>query len=106
MLTRAYDVGPGGRLSNMRVLFRYSAGDGRGGPDGLKVDTAGNVWSTGPGGLYVITPKGKLLARVRLPENAANLAFAEDGRTLYITASTSIYRLRTRIPGVMPLYRR
>ena len=106
MFTRAYDVGAGGRLTNMRVLFRYTAANGRGGPDGLKVDSTGNVWSTGPGGLYVITPKGKLLGRVRLPEQAANLAFAADGRSLYITASTSIYHVRTLIPGVMPLYRR
>ena len=65
---------------------------------------AGNVWTTGPGGIRIVTPAGRMLGQIRLPEVAANLGFAENGRTLCITASTSIYRLHTRIPGEMPLY--
>jgi len=105
MFVNAYDVGRDGNLSNPRILISYpdhSAGSGV--PDGLKVDTAGNIWTTGPGGIRIVTPQGKVLGQIRLPEVAANLNFAEDGRTIYITASTSIYRLRIRIPGEMPLY--
>jgi len=107
MFTRAYDVGKDGALSNPRVLFSYDRSMGRGGPDGLKVDTAGNVWSTGPGGIRIISPQGKLLGQIKLPEVAANLAWGGvDGKDLYFTGSTSIYRLRTKIAGAPPLYRR
>lgn len=104
MYLRAYDVGPGGTLSNARELIRFAAGADRGGPDGLKVDSAGNIWTTGPGGIRIITPQGKILGQIKLPEVAANLAFAEDGHSVYITASTSIYRLRSKVRGIMPLY--
>ncbi|WEJ98819.1 MAG: SMP-30/gluconolactonase/LRE family protein [Candidatus Sphingomonas phytovorans] len=107
MFTRAYDMGKDGTLSNPRVLFTYDRGMGRGGPDGLKTDIAGNVWSTGPGGIRVITPQGRLLGQITLPEVAANLAWGgADGKDLYITGSTSIYRLRTKVAGTPPLYRR
>jgi len=101
---RAYDVGPNGKLSAPRVLIRFPASAGPEGPDGLKVDSAGNIWATGPGGIRIITPRGKVLGQITLPEVAANLAFGGDGRDVYITASTSIYRLRARIKGEIPLY--
>lgn len=101
----AYDVGRGGTLSNKRTLIAFPRGGG-GGADGLKVDRAGNIWATGPGGIRIITPQGKVLGQIRLPEVAANLAFAGDGHILYITASTSIYRLRTKVAGVLPRYTR
>lgn len=104
MYVKAFDVGPGGKLSNGRIFIAYPKPVGPGGPDGLKIDTAGNVWTTGPGGIRIITPAGKVLGQIQLPEVAANIAFAEDGRTVYITASTSIYRLHTKIPGEKPLY--
>jgi gluconolactonase len=107
MFTRAYDVGKDGALSNPRVLFTYDRSMGRGGPDGLKTDVAGNVWSTGPGGIRVISPQGKLLGQIKLPEVTANLAWGgADGKDLYFTGSTSIYRLRTKIAGSPPLYKR
>lgn len=103
----AYDIGPHGELSHPRKLIEYGADEKRpGGPDGLKVDTAGNVWTTGPGGIRIVTPKGKVLGQLVLPEVAANLAFAEHGKVAYITASSSIYRLVLRTPGVVPLYQR
>ncbi len=101
----AYKVGRGGALSGKRVLIAFPAG-GAGGADGLKVDRRGNVWATGPGGIRVISPAGKVLGQIVLPEVAANLAFAGDGHTLYITASTSVYRLRTTVAGVLPRYAR
>jgi gluconolactonase len=106
MFVRAYNVGPGGALSHPRTLIDYTHPEGEGGPDGLKVDTAGNIWTTGPGGIRIISPKGKVLGQIRLPEVAANLAFAQDGHTVYITASTSIYRLHSKVAGEMPRYQR
>lgn len=73
-------------------------------PDGLKIDSAGNIWTTGPGGIRIIRPDGKVLGQIKLPEVAANLAWGDDGKTAYITASKSVYRLRMAIPGAMPLY--
>ncbi len=101
----AYDVGRGGTISRRRVLINLPAG-GAGGADGLKVDRRGNVWATGPGGIRVISPAGKVLGRIVLPEVAANLAFAGDGHVLYITASTSVYRLQTKVAGVLPRFAR
>lgn len=106
MYVRAYAVGPNGKLSHPRTLIRYAPNSGEGGPDGLKVDMAGNLWSSGPGGIRIITPKGKVLGQIKLPEVAANIAFAGDGHTVYITGSTSIYRLRSKVAGELPLDRR
>lgn len=104
---KAYAVGPNGAVGNARVLIAYGDEEKRpGGPDGLKVDSAGNVWSTGPGGIRIITPAGNILGQLVLPEVAANLAFADAGKTAYITASSSIYRLSLATPGVMPVYQR
>ncbi|MGC1303154.1 MAG: SMP-30/gluconolactonase/LRE family protein [Caulobacteraceae bacterium] len=104
MYVKAFDVGPGGRLSRGRVLIAYPHPVGDGGPDGLKVDRAGNIWSSGPGGIRIITPAGKVLGQIKLPEVAANLAFTNGGRTVFITASSSIYRLEVKTPGEVPLY--
>ena len=106
MYVRAYAVGPNGKLSHPRTLIHYPPNSGDGGPDGLKVDMAGNLWSSGPGGIRIITPKGKVLGQIKLPEVAANIAFAGDGHTVYITGSTSIYRLHSKVAGELPLYRR
>ncbi|MFC4312328.1 SMP-30/gluconolactonase/LRE family protein [Steroidobacter flavus] len=103
----AYDVGTDGAVSNARALIEYTSDERRpGGPDGLKVDSAGNVWTTGPGGIRIITPRGKVLGQLLLPEVAANLAFAEQGKVAYITATSSIYKLALRTSGSMPLYQR
>lgn len=101
----AYRVGRNGTLSARRTLIAFPAG-GPGGADGLKVDRRGNIWATGPDGIRIISPRGRVLGRIVLPEVAANLAFADDGHTLYITASTSVYRLRTRVAGILPRYMR
>jgi gluconolactonase len=72
----------------------------RGFPDGLKVDAEGRVWCTGPGGISVFEPDGTRIGVVAVPEVAANLAFGgNDLRTLLITAQTSVYSLRTEVPG-------
>jgi gluconolactonase len=73
-------------------------------PDGLKVDIEGRIYCTGPGGIWVWEPDGTYLGLITLPELPANLAWGEhDHRSLYITARTSVYRLRTGVPGIAPL---
>ncbi len=106
MCVMRYDVGPNGSVSAGSKLIDYPHPVGRGVPDGLKVDTAGNIWSTGPGGIRIITPAGKVLGQIKLPQTAANLAFADHGEALYITAQTTVYRLKVLTPGEMPLYQR
>ena len=97
---RAFDVRADGTLANGRV-FLDMAHEDTGSPDGMKVDVAGNVWCTGPGAVWLITPEGKTLGRIVCPEQPANLAWGDDDwRSLYITARTSLYRLRTEIQGI------
>jgi gluconolactonase len=69
--------------------------------DGLRVDVNGNLWETGPGGIWVISPQGKHLGTILLPELGANVEFGDaDRKTLYIAARTSIYKIRTNIAGI------
>ena len=97
---RAFDVNPDGSLSNGRVLIDMQSPEA-GAPDGMKVDQKGNIYCTGPGGFWVIEPGGKCLGRITLPELPANFAWGDpDWRSLYITARTSVYRLRFAAPGV------
>lgn len=97
---RAFDVRPDGSLANSR-LFAKLAGEGNGRPDGMKVDSAGNVYCTGPGGIHVLDPNGHLLGRLRMPAVTANLAWGDDDwKTLYFTCQDSVYRLRMNITGV------
>jgi gluconolactonase len=105
MYVRAYDVGAGGKLSNPRNLITYP-GSAPDVPDGMKVDSAGNIWTTGPGGVRIIAPDGKVLGQIIIPEIVANIGFAGDGKTVYLTGSTSLYRLRTKIAGEIPIYYR
>ena len=105
MYVRAYDVSADGKLSNPRRLITWP-GSAPDVPDGMKVDSAGNIWATGPGGLSIISPKGKVLGQLIVPEIVANVGFAEDGKTVYLTGSTSLYRLHTKIPGEIPMYYR
>ena len=71
-----------------------------GAPDGLKTDRDGNVWSTGPGGVLVISPTGELLGRIETGEATANCAWGDDGSTLYITADMFLCRIKTTARGV------
>jgi gluconolactonase len=98
-----YDVDAGGDLSNPHVLHGMTGAPGEDAIDGLKVDQAGNVYACGPGGVWIIAPYGRHLGTLELPEAPHNLAWGdEDGRTLYVTALTSVYRIRMSIPGVRP----
>ncbi len=101
---KAYPVLPDGGLGNGRIFADatklYQEGDGV--PDGLKLDVHGNVFATGPGGVLVYTPDGTLLGRILTGVPTANVAWGEDGSTLFITANHRVLRLRTRTRG-MPL---
>src|SRR3989454_11228743 len=97
---RAFAVGADGRLTNGRVLLDMASED-PGVPDGLKVDVRGNVFCTGPSGVWVCRANGTLLGRIVLPELPANLAWGEDGSVLFLTARTSVYRLPTKTRGAL-----
>ena len=101
----AYPLSAGGRLGARRTVFTFPKEPG-GGADGLKVDRRGNLWATGPGGIWIMTPAGRQLGRIRLPEVAANIAFGEGGNAAWITASTSVYRVPIRGVGMMPRFAR
>jgi gluconolactonase len=100
---RLYDVRGNGDLSNPRLFGREEGPPGSGVPDGMRVDRRGNLFVTGPLGIWVWSPEGKHLGTIVLPENAANLAWGDaDLQTLYITATSCVYRLRTTTRGFVP----
>jgi gluconolactonase len=100
-------VAAGGELSNPRDFIRYPGPQVQEAPDGLKVDSVGNVWTSGPGGIRIISAAGKVLGQLKIPEVASNIAFGGDDRqTVYVTASHSVYRLRSRVAGQKLLYYR
>ncbi len=116
MHVRVFDVQPGGGITGGRVLFAQQEAEldlaevlawidehgtpPHGLPDGLKVDEAGNVWVTGPEGIWVVSPWGERLGIVATPEHAANLVFGgPNGRTLYVCATHSVYRIPTLVRG-------
>jgi gluconolactonase len=100
---RVYDFQPDGSLANGRI-FASEAGPQKGGvPDGMKVDHSGNLFVTGPEGIWVWSPDGNHLGTIVMPEQPANLAWGDaDYGTLYITATKSVYKLRTTTKGFVP----
>jgi len=97
---RAFDVKPDGNISNGRTLIEME-GTEPGAPDGMRVDSQGNIYCTGPGGFWIIEPGGKSLGRITPPELPANLTWGDaDWKSLYLTARSSVYHLRLNIPGV------
>lgn len=96
---RVFEVDAGGGLSGGAV-WAETRGEGAGAPDGMKIDSAGNLYCCGPGGIHVFDPAGACLGVIRVPEHTANMAWGDaDLRSLYITASTSVYRIRVAVPG-------
>ena len=102
----AYPLHPDGSVGPPHDLIDFTGKEGPGVPDGMKIDRQGDIWTTGPGGIRIITPEGKVLGQILLPEVAANLAWGGDGSTLYITARTHIYRLHTLVQGYLPAFHR
>jgi gluconolactonase len=98
-----YPVEADGSLGAGEVFFDMTSAPGEEALDGIKVDQAGNLFVSGPGGAWIISPDGKHLGMIKAPELPANFAWgAADGRTLYMTARTGLYRIRTAIPGMRP----
>ncbi len=96
-----YDVLPDHTVAHGGVFARADATEGIGGPDGIKVDRKGNVYGSGPGGVWILSPQGKHLGTIILPERASNVSWGgPDARTLYISASSSIYSIRLEVGGV------
>jgi gluconolactonase len=100
---RVYDVGPDGSLRKGRIFGEEPGGKGDGVPDGIKVDEKGNLFVTGPKGIWVWDANGNHLGTIVMPEQPANLAWGDPQySTLYITATKSVYRLRTKTRGFVP----
>jgi len=100
---RVYGLGPDGSLTNGRIFGGEPGGKSDGVPDGMKVDRNGNLYVTGPKGIWVWNPQGHHLGTIAMPEQPANLAWGDaDYGTLYITATTSVYRLKTKAHGFVP----
>lgn len=98
-----YDVTAKGEMANGRVFGKEEGPPRSGGPDGIKVDIKGNIYVTGPFGIWVWDPRGNHIGTIVLPEGAANLNWGDaDNKTLYITATTSVYSIRTKTPGFVP----
>lgn len=98
-----YEVNPDGTLSNGKVFFDMTSAEGKDALDGMKIDQKGNLYVSGPSGLWIISPEGKHLGTIVGPEHPHNFAWGDDdGKTLYLCAKTGLYRIRLNIPGIRP----
>ena len=96
---RVFDVRSDGTLAN-GLVWAETTGEAPGAPDGMKVDTEGNLYCCGPGGIHVFDPLGTILGVIQTPEPTANFCFGDDDyRSLFVTASHSLYRCRVIVPG-------
>jgi gluconolactonase len=101
-LVRVFDVQADGTLSGGKI-FHDMTQAGPGSPDGMKVDLQGRLYCTGPGGVWVLDPDGTHLGMILTPEEPSNCAWGDgDKRSLYITAQTSVYKIRVNYPGIAP----
>jgi len=100
---RIFDVKSDGTLENGKVFAELKDPNKVGRPDGMKVDLQGNIYSTGPGGVWVFSASGKWLGIIALPERVTNLAWGNDDyKTLYLTGSKSLYKITLQITGIRP----
>ena len=98
-----YEVNPDGTLANGKVFFDMTSAEGEDALDGMKIDQKGNLYVSGPGGLWIISPDGKHLGTIVGPEHPHNFAWGDDdGKTLYLCAKTGLYRIRLNIAGIRP----
>jgi gluconolactonase len=94
-----YDVSADGSFSQGSVFFDMTAAPGEDAIDGVKVDRLGNVYVSGPGGLWILSPAGKHLGTIVTPEHPHNFAWGDDGHSLYVTARSTLYRIRLAVSG-------
>ena len=98
-----YTMKADGTLTGGKLFFDASSDPRPGAPDGMKVDQKGNLYSAGPGGVWIFSPQGKHLGTIDIPEKVGNVAWGGVGyKTLYVAASSSIYRISLKVPGVYP----
>jgi len=99
-----FEVRPDDTLANGHIFIDMNGDDAPGVPDGMKVDMKGNVYCTGPGGVWIISPKGKHLATIKTPERITNLAFGNaDGKMLYLTGRTGeLFGINLKVAGIRP----
>ena len=98
-----YEVNSDGTLANGKVFFDMTSAPGEDALDGMKIDQKGNVYVSGPGGLWIISPQGKNLGTIAGPEHPHNFAWGDDdGKTLYLCARTGLYRIRLNVAGIRP----
>jgi len=98
-----YEVAADATLSNGKIFFDMTRAPGEDALDGIKIDWRGNLYVSGPGGLWIISSEGKHLGTIIPPKHPHNLAWGgEDGKTLYMTAQGSLYRMPLNIPGIRP----
>ena len=99
MHIRVFDVQSDGTIANGRIFAEEEGEDGV--PDGMKIDVHGNVYLTGPGGIWIFDPSGEHLGVIQISEQAANLGWGgDDWSTLFITASTSLYSIQCKVSGI------
>jgi gluconolactonase len=98
-----FEVQPDDTIANGKLFFDMSSSKGAGVPDGMKLDKQGDIFGVGPGGVWVLSPEGKHLGTISPTEDPANLAWGDaDGKTLYMTARTGLYRISTNAVGIRP----
>ena len=98
-----YDVAADGKISNGKVFIDMNSDSRPGLPDGMKIDVQGNVWDSGPGGIWIVSPQGKHLGTILTPERLSNLAWGDDdAKTLYTTGGTMVTRIRVKVAGFRP----
>jgi gluconolactonase len=98
-----YDVSADGSLSNGKLFFDMTKAAGEDAIDGIKVDQQGNLYVSGPGGLWILSAAGKHLGTIIAPKHPHNMAWGDDGKTLYMTAQGSLYRMPLKISGIRPV---
>ena len=93
-----YDLGPENSITNGRIFYDATAASKReaGMPDGLKIDKGGNIFATGPGGVWIFNKDAVLLGKIKFPHPTANCALSPDEKTLYVTADAYVLRIRLR----------
>lgn len=98
-----FEVAADGTLREGEIFQHATETSAEGLPDGLKVDQLGNLYCTGPGGIWIFSPRGEHLGTIELPEVPANCNWGDDsGKMLYITARTGLYRMKLKIEGIRP----
>src|SRR5688572_2738019 len=97
-----YEVQADGTLKNGKLFFDFTNASGEDGLDGIKVDRKGNLYVSAPGGLWVISPEGKHLGTIITPRHVHNMAWGDDGRTLYLCARSALYRIQLSVTGARP----